>query len=86
MTWEWLDPLASSFDADRRTLSPLKVELVENAEAIQKNILAANQANATGGAESTWIRANYCWQLRVFVAIMTINMGALAALPNFRPR
>lgn len=31
-----------------------KDELIENADAIQKNILANTQASATGGAESAW--------------------------------
>ena len=62
-----------------------KSELVENAEAIQKNILAANQANATGGAESTWDPSQLLLAAQGICGNHDDQYGGFGGAPKFPP-
>ncbi len=62
-----------------------KHELVENAEAIQKNIMAATQAAGTGGAQSGWDNANLVAAAQGICGNHDDQYGGFGSAPKFPP-
>ncbi|MGB0257821.1 MAG: thioredoxin domain-containing protein [Coraliomargarita sp.] len=60
-------------------------ELIENADSIQKNILAAVQAGATGGASSTWDNAHLVAAAQGIVGNHDDQYGGFGSAPKFPP-
>lgn len=62
-----------------------KGELVENADAIQKNILAATQAGATGGGSGAWDNKNLIEAAQGICGNHDDQYGGFGGAPKFPP-
>ncbi len=62
-----------------------KGELVENADAIQKNILASTQAASTGGASSAWDNQNLISAAHGICGNHDDQYGGFGGAPKFPP-
>ena len=62
-----------------------KAELIDNAEAIQKNIMAATQAASTGGASSTWENAHLIAAAQGICGNHDDQYGGFGGAPKFPP-
>lgn len=62
-----------------------KNELIENAEAIQKNIMASTQAGSTGGASETWDNADLLVAAQGICGNHDDQYGGFGGAPKFPP-
>lgn len=62
-----------------------KAELVDNAEAIQKNIMASTQAASTGGTHSTWDDAHLVAAAEGICGTHDDQYGGFGQAPKFPP-